>query len=623
MRRGATALLLAGIALGLCAFAASGGEGGQDGRLRRSLRVDPPQMRSLELTPTGANTVRTVVEYAPDPRLGKQLTLHLTGGPVTFTRRDDGRYEADLHLSDEQRARLAARDGRIARLHNEAVHFDFDGRVLIGATVAAPLGLFAPPLQPAARGEPPAATISSAQAYLAVGALVPDPDAVLLITDRTVVADPDRTWDPCAPPPATPSKPVWTFGHLMKSLPGVTDPAALTEAWLSTWAAGQSIPGTSLTVPARPNIASVLSKWPRVNGALDLEHAPMRLLAIVNRMDLAENLMFVDGGGAPGSAGELRFVFDVAPNITLAGGTQECAIKRFQVIVEYRITASTCDEVQQWAQRWIDLGALGLGTPAYNAALAGITEDVVVNGHGALAQVRTNEIALADSVGRPTFWEMREFALSGTAPAVQLAERTVRRTPPDGLNRTQTLSALVVGKGSDILADVYELGAADSGANPQMDATTFWDGSRRPGEVQVDDPALRFAFSLNTCTGCHARETCTHFNHVIPGPAGAAATRSAFLAGGQNVPDPVFCPNRSCSSLPVSFCAQPPAAVETPPPAATAGTPAGTPAATAAATPTRDPCCYQPNDLERRRQVLDQLTMCIFPNGYQPLNAVH
>src|SRR5262249_8486786 len=217
------------------------------------------------------------------------------------------------------------------------------------------------------------------------------------------------------------------------------------------------------------------------------------------------------------------------------------------------------------------------------------------------------------------------------------------------LNATEDLAILVNGQTTDILNNTYEVTGADAGANPQMTEKTFWDSHRsNPMLQQINDPAARFNFSLNPCNGCHARETCTHFNQVIPGPAGAEACLSTFLAGGQNVPDPVFCTAQDCSSFavcPPSPTATPATPVATPSASATATT--GTPAvtatvpplsptptagtltatvgatATATATATYNACSYVPNDLERRRQVLDQLTMCIFPNGYVRLNAAH
>jgi hypothetical protein len=619
---------------------------GQDHGAIRSLRTESPQLLSLQITQVGPNIAHTVVEYARDERLGARLTLGLANGPVTFIRQLDGRYAADIQLTNAQIADLSERNKRLETLASHAIHDEYVGRVLVGSVLATPLSVFSLGTTESGQGQLPPPAEPGALAYLAVGALVPDTMSVLMITDRKVVGDATRTWDPCDATSRA-ANGVWTFGHLIRSLPGVTDAAKLTETWLKTWTTDQPVGNT--TVPARPGISDVLSRWPRTGtGALDLDQAPLRLLAIVNRPDLADNLTFPAGATpTPGSAGELRFVFDVAPIDTAA---KQCAIMKFQVIVEYQVTASTCDDVKQWAQGWIDLGALGRGSAAYNQALEKITEAVVVNGKGTLAQVRTNEIDLAQS--HTALWEMREFGLTGSGASLALSERNVRRTPLDTLNHTENLAVLVNGEAGDILQNTYEVTGANAGVNPQMNNQTFWDSNRsNVTEQQISEPAVRFNFSLNACTGCHARETCTHFSQVVPGPAGSEACLSAFLAGGHNVPDPVFCTTAQncstdtvCPPSPTPTVAGP---VATPTPATPSGTPTAaiptnttTPSltptgglpmatptpvmtATATATATYNACSYAPNDLERRRQVLDQLTMCIFPNGYVRLNAVH
>jgi hypothetical protein len=166
-------------------------------------------------------------------------------------------------------------------------------------------------------------------------------------------------------------------------------------------------------VPARTAISA--SSAPEVGGKLDLTKAPLRLLAIGNRLDL-RNL-------AAGKAGEGRFVFGV-----LDGGTP----RQFTVILEYNLPGSTQADVASWAARWHALGTLGIGTPAYNAALQKITDAFAgpnliptrPNG-SSISQVRSNEIALSSP------WELREFGLNA---AGNLVERTVALTPQAGLN---------------------------------------------------------------------------------------------------------------------------------------------------------------------------------------------
>ena len=127
----------------------------------------------------------------------------------------------------------------------------------------------------------------------------------------------------------------------------------------------------------------------------------------MNRLDLRENTVY---GGA--NAGEARFVFgflnchDAFPPLP---DTQEST-----VILEYGIDKSGCFAVRNWAQQWKALGALALGSPAYNAALQAITDQFTLANadpgqnpnRSAINQVRTNE----------TFffiphWQLREAKL--------------------------------------------------------------------------------------------------------------------------------------------------------------------------------------------------------------------
>src|SRR6185436_16484367 len=93
-----------------------------------------------------------------------------------------------------------------------------------------------------------------------------------------------------------------------------------------------------------------------------------------------------------------------------------------------------CVPVRSWAQQWVNLNALALGSPAYNAALQAITDQVVLRDKGpgkpnrsALNQLRTNEIALASP------WELRQFNL--TTPIGFLHETPVTQTPDIRFNR--------------------------------------------------------------------------------------------------------------------------------------------------------------------------------------------
>ena len=407
----------------------------------------------------------------------------------------------------------------------------------------------------------------------------------LAINDLSVVEDPGRTFNPCTGTGTAMGK--WTFGYLMEQMcnqpvSGIT-PSDFVMTWLNAWMTNQTINGWMVT--ARPSIKqSIIDPWVQKSGGpgqpLDLSKAPFRLLAIVNRIDLHQNLVY--GGG---SAGEARFVFCAMDS--------NCNPLPFTVIFEYGIRANGCLGLKAWARKWFDLGSMTPGTPAYNAALEQITESFVKAGANpakpngsALNQLRTDEIA----IGSP--WQLREFHLVAGG---NLQDSTVAQAPDSSLNNSSTVAAYITANGPAIVAQTNVVplsfgpghflgGSGDQVPQPGM----FWNGNT----TSLNGAEARRMFSLNTCTGCHAGETNTLFTHISPAPFGAAAGLSGFLTG-INVSDP---------SLPPPGGPTPPL----PPPAVS-------------------PPWHTYADLERRAAELDQIVNapCIIQIFHRPLRMVH
>ena len=367
-----------------------------------------------------------------------------------------------------------------------------------------------------------------------------DPTRSLMVTDPSVVQDPSRTIDPCTGTGDPNGK--WTFKHLVTEMVAGTgvDPADFVEQWLLLWDSNQTVSSGFVASP-RPMKARVLDPWPRVGGKLDLDKSPFRLAAIVNRIDLGDNLVY--GGG---SAGEGRFVFGVwdrtAPN---------CQLMPFSVIFEYGVTRGGCHDVRDWAKQWVALSSMPIGTPAYNQALELITEQFAKAGAApdkpngsALNQLRTNENALN------VLWELREFHIDKASHL--LFEDTTKQTPDETLNNSAAVASYVNTNAADIKLDKHVVpDHFPAAANPFMAATS----RASPGQTNthfsapgIADNDARFHFSLNTCTACHIRETSTNgfpggntsFLHVDPRPMPAALSR--FLTGStptiSDSPDP-------------------------------------------------------------------------------------
>jgi hypothetical protein len=351
----------------------------------------------------------------------------------------------------------------------------------------------------------------------------------LTIRDISVVDDPIRT--SLDGPAGDPRRGAWTFGRMMERLsPSASAAPDVTEAMFRTSLSPQTINGFS--VAPRPAMDPVvLAPWPRTaDGKLDLARAPMRLLAIVNRLDLKDL--------ARGKAGEGRMVYGVLDS----GGNQ----MQFTAILEYLLPATSEEDVQAWTRSFHALQALPFPSEEYNAALQAITDrftgrDAIPgapNG-SALIDIRTNEIALS------RIWELREFHLSPVTGFLDPA--AVALTPDTQSNGTDRLARFINANEATILTETHEMPLSFEGAPFQAGATfnggfDFWFA---PGIV---NPEARHKFSLNTCNGCHGGETNTGFLHIFPRDPGQPSQLSGFLVG-ITVTDPVTRTQRRLSEL--------------------------------------------------------------------------
>ena len=367
-----------------------------------------------------------------------------------------------------------------------------------------------------------------------------DASRSLMVTDPGVVDDAANTFNFCTNG-GTMLGP-WTFGRLMTEIANepVTgiDPAVLAEHWLTEWQSTQNI--NSFMIPSRPGAAGVLSVWPRLpNGRLDLARAPFRLLAIVNRLDLRDNTLY---GGTNG--GEARLVFgalNCGPNAQQSQGEPV----EFLVIFEYGIRRSGCAGVKDWAQKWLDLGALMPGSPAYNTALKQLTDQFTLRdadptrlpNRSALRQLRSNEDYL-----RPPIWELREARIctSSSTCSWLLEHDTTAQTPDVSLQHSSSLVNYINDNEAAILAGTHVVtlkypvnwpfGGNFLGGGIKPGAGFPWNGPQN-GPSFIVNLAARHLFALATCNGCHTVETDTSFVHISPRFAGSASQLSGFLTG--------------------------------------------------------------------------------------------
>lgn len=431
--------------------------------------------------------------------------------------------------------------------------------------------------EPTASAEALAGQGKSAPRRLAAANVTPGTNTfqerVLMIRNPAVVQDPSRTWNPCTG--AGNQDGVWTFKHLItemanQPLSGI-DPAAFAEDWLETWTLnpGPTINGT--TVSTRSQMFDLIDEWKNGAQQVDLRVAPLRLLAIVPRVDLATT---TGGGGYSGrasgnflDAGELRFVFGVVlpPGFDTTGfigaspiqGAPGCFSLPFSVIFEYKVPKCDCEEVRDWARRLVQLAGFVPGSSTYNGRLAALTQTVVranadprrPNGNS-LGQLRTNEIALPQDAPTPLVrWELREFQLT-QKPFSLLVETTTADTAADPFNFTPTFSNWILNEVRPAIqaqfngpippVSLFFQGGPFLGADPQVPSTAHhWNGVNLNGFDILTNEA-RHRASLAACNACHANETDTVFVHVDPSSPTLPATISGFLSGINDVADPAF-----------------------------------------------------------------------------------
>lgn len=414
---------------------------------------------------------------------------------------------------------------------------------------------------------------------------------VLMITNTNVVTDPARTWDPCTNT-GTPNG-VWTFNHLMTQMTGTSGipPSAFVLNWLQTWTNPNTINQDPL--PARTRMNKIINQWPTVNGNLDLTQSPLRLLAIVPRLDLRRTTGGGGGSYQPSSsgnfedAGELRFIFGFVAKKTTSFdpaqeflgaaqiGTSTCYALPFTVIFEYRVPKTECLDVKAWAQGWRALRNQPLWGP-YRTHLESLTQQVVLANpnfdtpnNSALGQLRTNEVALDAP------WELREFRLQQPASFLvpSTVEDTIRNDPASDYNngsngplfrqyvQTVVEPLLPPFEGPIPAIPLFYQGQAFKGGDSRVNElnpaliTFHWNDPNLNVVTNLPENWARHRVSRASCNGCHRREVFTHFVHVnpadtIPGSNPALpAELSVFLTGINGLGDPA---NAAANLLSVS-----------------------------------------------------------------------
>ncbi len=466
-------------------------------------------------------------------KLNQQDNLLIDDGKNGDDKANDGVFSRPMKASDNELLDFIRKNNEMIQRKN-GIETVFDGRTVTTRRLT-PVNLDA-----FQAGRPVVLDIAFASVITAAN-LPAIRDKSLMIRDVSVVEDVTRTYDPCRLPNKGNPNGVWSFKTLIKNMAnqpvsGVSDIQFLKD-WVETFLfSAQNLPSSGDAAINRATSKSRLIKaWIKNSGLpvpavvpanwtalpLKVEEFPVRLLAIVNRLDLRGN-----SGYGFSNAGEGRFVFCfVDSNAGCSTGNNGPGTMTF--IFEYGIPLTNCQAVKDYAKKWWDLRGMAFGG-AFNVALQGITNVFTAanakpskpNG-SALNHLRTN-----DFIQGP--WTIRDFEITAASHKLKVIHPN-KESMASSNNGNASLVAFVNSLPFAVNSSpTYTIPANLMAIHAPMPSPAHhWRGNA----ANVMVPVNRRGFSLETCSGCHTRETSNIFTHVKPRNVGVAAALSGFMTG--------------------------------------------------------------------------------------------
>ena len=310
------------------------------------------------------------------------------------------------------------------------------------------------------------------------------------------------------------------------SLQGITNDVPLL-AWLRSGLKNDLAPDASA-------YDAILGSWST------LEKAPFRLLAIVNRSDLAKfkvNAASPEDGFVRGA--ELRFEF---------GGINKATGKPvdFFIIVEFVLKNMSKAAFKIYLKKWLDLSSVGsLDRPS---DLNNVLKDALATG---VASARFR--VLGQSKLNPARWPMREYGVTPSQVKLQALSRQLPSREACAQNETSPQLAWWVNQPVNVinaLANQYEFSSPPHpdfcpGESTQPPRPSSIPTKSAAAVAQLppfvfgtnvtvspaDVPLLQSRLALNSCTRCHQSATNTDFRHIFNRDRGKQSEVSGFLCG--------------------------------------------------------------------------------------------
>jgi hypothetical protein len=360
-------------------------------------------------------------------------------------------------------------------------------------------------------------------------------ERVLVIRDPAVLEDSRFGFDPSNGSQAAIGSPANSWGfpavvRRVRKLAGDTASDAIALNWLRVQLPADVAPDSRAADP----LASGEWRSPTLDGA------PFRLLAIVNRPDLAKFKPCAacpEDGLARGA--EVRFEY---------GATTKAAGKpvEFAIIVEFVLKSLSKAEFKNYVGQWMTLGADTVTDRPL--ALQTLIDDVL-NTKASFARFRVIGLDRMSSK-----WPMREYSNEiGTITMRPLFRQLpMRETCTPGISSPQLARWLnVPNHACAVLAQDYDFSAISppvfcSGETATAQVTSGMPTARAAAagmptdfklgtnvtEVCSNRSRLQLILGLNSCTRCHHRETGAQFLHIGNRLRGARSNLSGFLCGG-------------------------------------------------------------------------------------------
>jgi hypothetical protein len=307
---------------------------------------------------------------------------------------------------------------------------------------------------------------------------------------------------------------LWSFPKLMQRTfvaLGQPDPAQV-EKYFRDWAETSD---------------AFTSRWALENANLRLEAIPLRLLAVVNRLDLGR----VDN--CPGNqvcGAEFRFVY---AGIKLPAEVPEDVLKQnpalkvsrnpyFTVIVEFVLPPVPREQFRAYADSWISLWWRRLSLPLVekpepvenlNAVLGELFKRWSRD-RAPYVRIRSN-LRLSDDM----VWQMRQYRLDGTAGMVRAP---LDQEPHVNTNQcvagNSPLGVFVQQKRDIVLKSTHnyytrpvcgdtELTTCIASLSPFQNKVVTLARENAPASDPSKLDPVRFATSISSCKGCHGVET--------------------------------------------------------------------------------------------------------------------